>query len=257
MPRKTSARRKLAFSCGLLLAGATLLRTSATAANFAASSRIRRPSSRQERSRHPAVALRAAEEDWSQTHEDHRYSEPEDWSLTKSDRSGTEELTWHPDHDLSERALNQMDYGPSEIGDMLIPPQPIGRLVQKGADMVAVEYDPNIHPEFVKDTYGRGGEFVWEPLTPEGGIISEDGYDELAFPVPADRVDYIQGAGYLQAAEGEDYRAYLSERTEVRDGREWHTVILKGGADSVAAGAARLMDGLLHRRPWEVNFHGS
>eukprot|EP00971_Amphidinium_carterae_P222430 4414784-Amphidinium_carterae.1 len=74
------------------------------------------------------------------------------------------------DHSLDEGPLRQRHYGPAELGDMLIPPQPIGRLVQKGED-VAVEYDPNMDPEFVHDEYGYGGEFVWEPLTPEGGLI--------------------------------------------------------------------------------------
>mmetsp|Transcript_66615 Transcript_66615/g.124323 ORF Transcript_66615/g.124323 Transcript_66615/m.124323 type:complete len:219 (-) Transcript_66615:22-678(-) len=154
------------------------------------------------------------------------------------------------DHSLDDGPLRQRHFGPAELGDMLIPPQPIGRLVQKGEE-VAVEYDPSIDPEFVQDDYGYGGEFVWEPLTPEGGLISQDGYDELSFPVPVDRLEYIQGAGYLEAEEGEDYRAYLSETPEVRDGREFVTVVLKGGADSVRSGAERLMAGMLHRRPWD------
>jgi len=141
--------------------------------------------------------------------------------------------------------------GPEDPGDALIPQQPIGRLVTKG-DIGALEYDPIDAPEFVPGEFG-GGEFSWEPLTPEGGLldVNED-YDELTLPVPVDRLDYLIGAGYLEAQGDEDYRAYVDDEVTEFDGREWQNIVLRGKKACVKLGQLRLMEGVTRRRPWEL-----
>lgn len=140
---------------------------------------------------------------------------------------------------------------PDEPGDTLIPQQPIGRLVTKG-DVGALEYDPADAPEYVSDEHGNGM-FSWEPLTPEGGLLDRDEeFAEKALPVPRDRIDYLLGSGYLQAEEGEDYRAYIDDEVEVLDGREWQRIVLRGNRNGVEDGMLRLMRGVLRRRPWEL-----
>jgi len=136
-----------------------------------------------------------------------------------------------------------------EAGDDLIPSQPIGRLVTKGTE-TCLEYDPEDAPEFISDEHGTG-KFTWEPLTPEGFEMRPSEYTEEAVPVPADRVFYLQGAGFLQADEDEDYRAYIDPEVTVAHGRKWQRVVLKGHQDGVRAGLVRLMAGVLRRRPWE------
>ncbi|CAJ1340089.1 unnamed protein product [Effrenium voratum] len=136
-----------------------------------------------------------------------------------------------------------------ESGDDLIPAMPIGRLVSKGST-TGLEYDPFDAPEFIEDEMG-GGTFSWMPVTAEGGLLPEGEYDEQSFEVPVDRLEYLQGSGFLQAKESEDYRAYfIGEVTEVH-GRKWQRVVLKGRRDSVQEGGLRLMEGVLRRRPWD------
>lgn len=140
---------------------------------------------------------------------------------------------------------------PDDVGDALIPQQPIGRLVTKG-DIGALEYDPADGPEFICDEHGSGN-FSWMPLTPEGGLFGQGGYMEQRMPVPADRLEYLTGAGWLQAAKGEDYRAYVDDdaMADDGDGRAYRLVILRGSHEGVRSGSLRLMAGVLKRRPWD------
>merc|ERR1712032_909928 len=110
--------------------------------------------------------------------------------------------------------------------------------------------------EFVPDGYG-GGEWSWESVTPEGGILRPDEYAEEAIPVPADRVQYLQGAGFLDAEEDEDYRAYVDKDVFTAHGRNWQRVVLKGHISGVQNGMHRLMAGVLRRRPWEQSNIGT
>ncbi|OLP87116.1 hypothetical protein AK812_SmicGene31691 [Symbiodinium microadriaticum] len=136
---------------------------------------------------------------------------------------------------------NQLEEsGIEESGDALIPAMPIGRLVQKGST-TGLEYDPFDAPEFIEDEHG-GGIFSWMPVTAEGGLMPEGEYDEQSFEVPADRLEYLQGAGWLQAGSSEDYRAYIVGEISEVHGRKWQRVVLKGRKDSVREGALRLMD---------------
>ncbi|CAE7433793.1 unnamed protein product [Symbiodinium natans] len=136
-----------------------------------------------------------------------------------------------------------------ESGDALIPPMPIGRLVSKGST-TGLEYDPFDAPEFIEDEHG-GGIFSWMPVTAEGGLLPEGEYDEQCFEVPADRLDYLQGGGWLQAGEGQDYRAYIVGEVSEAHGRTWQRVVLKGRKESVQEGGLRLMEGVLRQRPWD------
>eukprot|EP00929_Paragymnodinium_shiwhaense_P107763 TRINITY_DN74125_c0_g1_i1.p1 TRINITY_DN74125_c0_g1~~TRINITY_DN74125_c0_g1_i1.p1 ORF type:complete len:260 (+),score=39.80 TRINITY_DN74125_c0_g1_i1:118-897(+) len=139
---------------------------------------------------------------------------------------------------------------PEDPADALIPQQPIGRLVSK-YDIAALEYDPSDAPEYVADEFGNG-QFVWEPLSPEGGMLGPGEYAEQSFPVPEDKIDYLIGAGWLHSDGEEDYRAYVDDSvTESSDGRRWRNVVLKGSCDGVQAGSMRLMAGVLRRRPWD------
>ncbi|CAE7031045.1 unnamed protein product [Symbiodinium sp. CCMP2592] len=135
---------------------------------------------------------------------------------------------------------NQLEEsGIEESGDALIPAMPIGRLVSKGST-TGLEYDPFDAPEFIEDEHG-GGIFSWMPVTAEGGLMPEGEYDEQSFEVPADRLDYLQGGGWLQAGESEDYRAYIVGEVSEVHGRKWQRVVLKGRKDSVREGGLRLM----------------
>ncbi|CAE7666150.1 unnamed protein product [Symbiodinium sp. CCMP2456] len=121
--------------------------------------------------------------------------------------------------------------------------RPIGRLVTKGSTTgleYRPQYDPFDAPEFIEDEHG-GGIFSWMPVTAEGGLMPEGEYDEQSFEVPADRLEYLQGAGWLQAGESEDYRAYIVGEVSEVHGRKWQRVVLKGRKDSVREGGLRLM----------------
>ncbi|CAE7769797.1 unnamed protein product [Symbiodinium pilosum] len=126
-----------------------------------------------------------------------------------------------------------------ESGDALIPPMPMGRLVTKGST-TGLEYDPFDAPEFIEDEHG-GGIFSWMPVTAEGGLLPEGEYDEQSFEVPADRIEYLQGSGWLQAKGDEDYRAYIVGEVSEAHGRKWQRIILKGRKESVHEGGLRLM----------------
>eukprot|EP00435_Cladocopium_sp_Y103_P010594 s1386_g2.t1 len=137
-----------------------------------------------------------------------------------------------------------------ESGDALIPPMPIGRLVSKGS-MTSLEYDPFDAPEFIQDEMG-GGVFSWMPVTAEGSLLPDnESYAEQAFEVPVDRLEYLQGSGFLEAKVNEDFRAYFVGEVRELDGRKWQRVMLKGRRDSVQEGALRLMEGVLRQRPWD------
>merc|ERR1712232_358467 len=139
---------------------------------------------------------------------------------------------------------------PEDPADALIPQQPIGRLVSK-YEVAALEYDPSDAPEYVCDEHGTGS-FVWEPLSPEGGLLGPGEYAEHSFPVPEDRVDYLIGGGWLQSDGEEDYRAFVDDAVvESSDGRRWRNVVLRGSHEGVQAGSMRLMAGVLRRRPWD------
>lgn len=138
---------------------------------------------------------------------------------------------------------------PDEPGDALIPPMPIGRLVTKG-EVGALEYDPSDAPEFISDEFGTG-EFSWQPVTPEGGLLAPGEYLEEAFPVPSDRIDYLIEGGWLEPQQDEDYRTYVDDDVVKTNNRNWQTVVLRGSRDSVRVGSLRLMTGLFHRRPWD------
>lgn len=139
----------------------------------------------------------------------------------------------------------------AELGDTLIPPQPIGRAVTK-AFQQCLEYDPEDGPEFVADQFGSG-HFSWDPVTPEGFVLKPGEYTEEAVPVPADRIHYLQGAGFLAAEGDEDYRAYIDNDVFSAHGRKWQRIILKGHRLGVRTGMLRLMAGVLRRRPWELD----
>lgn len=137
-----------------------------------------------------------------------------------------------------------------ESGDALIPPMPIGRLVSKGS-MTSLEYDPFDAPEFIQDEMG-GGIFSWMPVTAEGSLLPDnESYAEQAFEVPVDRLEYLQGSGFLEAKASEDFRAYFVGEVRELDGRKWQRVMLKGRRESVQEGALRLMEGVLRQRPWD------
>jgi len=138
-----------------------------------------------------------------------------------------------------------------ELGDTLIPQQPIGRVVTKGHQQ-CLEYDPEDGPEFVADAFGTG-HFSWDPVTPEGVVLKPGEYTEECVPVPADRIQYLQGGGFLEAEEDEDYRAYIDDDVFSSHGRKWKRVILKGHRLGVRAGMLRLMAGVFRRRPWEID----
>jgi len=139
-----------------------------------------------------------------------------------------------------------------ESGDDLIPPMPIGRLIAKGK-VAGLEYDPLDAPEFVADEFGSG-EFSWEPLTPEGGLVDEsEGYLEESIPVPSDRLGYLRAAGYLTAPPEADCRFYFNDEVFVNNDREWQYVAVRGNKIDVEQSVLRLMQGIVHRRPWEVD----
>lgn len=156
-------------------------------------------------------------------------------------------------HRAAARGGRRARWGPEDPGDALIPQQPLGRIVSKG-DIAALEYDPADAPEFIADEHGEG-EFSWEPLTPEGALPGEEEqYLEQVFQVPVDRLDYLMGAGWLEAGQDEalqDYRAYVDDEVIVAHGREWKRVVLRGERESVDAGGLRLMAGVLRQRPWD------
>ena len=128
---------------------------------------------------------------------------------------------------------------------------PIGRLVSKGS-MTSLEYDPFDAPEYVSDEMG-GGIFSWMPVTAEGSLLADDteSYAEEAYEVPVDRLEYLQGSGFLEARPSEDFRAYFVGEVKELDGRKWQRVLLKGRRDSVQEGGLRLMEGVLRQRPWD------
>jgi len=132
---------------------------------------------------------------------------------------------------------------------MLVPQQPIGRLVTKG-QTGALEYDPSDAPEFIADEFGSGV-FSWDPLTPEGGLLEPGEYAEQSIPVPEDRLDYLRGAGWLEGKEDEDCRAYVEDETLLAHGREWRQVTLRGSRDAVQQRAMQVMAGVLRQRPWD------
>lgn len=140
---------------------------------------------------------------------------------------------------------------PEELGDTLIPQQPIGRVVTKGYSQ-CLEYDAEDGPEFVADAFGTGY-FSWDPVSPEGFALKPGEYAEEAVPVPADRIQYLQGGGFLESEEDEDYRAYIDEDVFFSHGRKWKRIILKGHRLGVRSGMLRLMAGVFRRRPWEVD----
>jgi len=147
-------------------------------------------------------------------------------------------------------AVQQRERAVEDPGDALIPQQPVGRLVAKG-NIAALEYDPTDAPEFIAGPFGEG-EWSWEPLTPEGGLLDQDeAYAEMAVHVPSDRLQYMKGAGYFLAQEGEDYRAYIDSEVVTVQDRDYQKVTLRGSKDSVGSGGRRLMAGVLHRRPWD------
>merc|ERR1712232_790497 len=114
-------------------------------------------------------------------------------------------------------------------------------------------YDPMDAPEFIPDEHG-GGIFSWMPVTNEGTLLaSGEEYAEQSFEVPTERLDYMEGAGFLQAhGDDEDYRAYVQSEVINAHGREWRRVVLKGRKESVRLGGLRLMAGVLRRRPWDA-----
>lgn len=129
---------------------------------------------------------------------------------------------------------------------------PIGRPIVKGK-VAGLEYDPLDAPEFVADEFGNG-EFSWEPLTPEGGILDDgEDYLEESIPVPADRLGYLRAAGYLTVPVNEDCRFYFNDEVTVHNDREWQYVVVRGNKIDVERGVLRLMQGITHRRPWEVD----